>query len=108
MTTLRINRASLPRGGAVKIQHKGEAILLADVDGTVCAISSVCPHMGTDLAEGTIADGVVTCRGHGARFELRTGRNVGPAKILFVKMKVRDVRAYPVTISGDEVEIGLD
>ena len=99
---------ALQPGNLIKFEHNGEAILVANVDGTYCAIANSCPHAGGDLSRGVIEEGTVTCPQHGARFDLRTGRNVGGAKILLMKILVQDARRFPVTVTGDDVlvEVG--
>jgi hypothetical protein len=50
-----------------------------EVDGARCRFSTVCAHLGGPLDEAPVgADGVVTCPWHGHRFDVRTGRRVGP------------------------------
>jgi nitrite reductase/ring-hydroxylating ferredoxin subunit len=41
--------------------------------GAVHALDNRCPHMGFPLSRGTVADGIVTCHWHHARFDLRSG-----------------------------------
>lgn len=67
--------------GAMIPAHAGEAtVLLARVEGSICAVSAICSHAGGPLAEGELSDGVVTCPWHGSRFDLRTGEVLqGPA-----------------------------
>jgi 3-phenylpropionate/trans-cinnamate dioxygenase ferredoxin subunit len=109
MTAVKVNDAgSIAPGQGVKIETEIGPILVANVGGTLCAIANTCPHQGGDLSRGTIAEGIVTCPKHGSQFDLRTGRNVRGAKILFKTFVVEDARAYPVTAEGADlfVEIG--
>lgn len=49
-------------------------IALFKVDGSVYAISNICPHQKTHLMhEGLIENGKVICPVHGWEFELNTG-----------------------------------
>ena len=44
-----------------------------------CRFSTVCSHLGGPLDEADVdADGIITCPWHGHRFDVRTGRRVGP------------------------------
>jgi nitrite reductase/ring-hydroxylating ferredoxin subunit/uncharacterized membrane protein len=55
-------------------------LLVRDGD-RIHALDSVCSHMGGPLAEGTVADGCVTCPWHGSIFRLADGQIVrGPAR----------------------------
>jgi|GEM_PF-1165503 len=40
---------------------------------TVAAIGSLCPHQNASLHDAAISEGVVTCRLHGYRFDVKTG-----------------------------------
>ena len=95
-------------GSSRKFEVAGTTVLVANVDGTYAALANNCPHMKGDLSLGRIADGVVSCPRHGSKFDLRTGKNVGPAKVLFLKIPVKDARSYPVKIEGSELLVDLD
>ncbi len=90
-------------GNSRKFELDGVAILVANVDGTLHAIANNCPHSKGDLSRGVISEGIVSCPRHGSRFDLRTGKNVGPAKILFLKISVKDAQAFPLRVEGSEV-----
>lgn len=50
------------------------------VAGTLCAIADRCPHAGATLSAGESEGTVITCPGHGSRFDIRTGERLrGPA-----------------------------
>ena len=95
-------------GSMKKVICDGKEILLVNLGGSFYAISHKCTHMGGNLSEGTLQDGIVTCPRHGAKFDVKTGRAVGDAKIAFVKLKVRDTRCYPVKIEGNDLLIDID
>ncbi len=94
-------------GSAARVEAGGRAVLLANLDGKLYAISDTCSHMGGTLSKGSFADGVVTCPRHGSQFDVRTGRNVRAPKILFFKGKADDVPSYPVRVEGDDVLIDV-
>lgn len=48
-------------------------VLAGVLDGEVIATAGVCPHEDVGLAGGEVADGCLTCPGHGYVFDLRTG-----------------------------------
>lgn len=100
--------AELTIGGKKKVVVGGKDILLANVDGEYYAISDVCPHMGGSLSEGTLEGSIVTCPKHGAKFDVRTGKEVADAKLLFLKIKVKDDGNYPLKLEGTDILIDLD
>lgn len=75
----------------------GQTLLLIWADGEVHAIDNRCPHMGFPLHRGTVADGILTCHWHHARFDLRSGGT-------FDRF-ADDVRCYPVEVRDGYVWI---
>lgn len=68
-------------------------------DGTLRAVSAVCPHKGGPIADGTIDQSVVVCPLHQHSFELATGCSTTGA---------RPLRSYAVsTDSGGNIVLQL-
>ncbi len=66
------------------------------VAGGLYAIADRCPHAGAALSGGEVESGVVTCPGHGSRFDIRTGERVrGPADT--------DAEVFPLVRAGGQV-----
>ena len=99
--------ANLAPGTMKGVEVDGRKLLLANVDGTYYAIQRKCPHMGFDLCKGTLHDGQVTCRMHGATFDLRTGEAVEKAKLLFLKTLPKPAKTFPVKVEDRQVMIGV-
>ncbi len=56
------------------VVQTGRCPLLVVWDGArVVALDNRCPHLGFPLHRGTIADGILTCHWHHARFDLASG-----------------------------------
>jgi nitrite reductase (NADH) small subunit len=65
-------------------------------DGSLRALSAVCPHRGGPIADGQIDARVVLCPLHLNAFELDTGcSTTGEAPL----------RSYQVSVSGDQIFI---
>ncbi|WP_427129105.1 Rieske (2Fe-2S) protein [Pseudarthrobacter sp. S9] len=62
-------------------------------DGTLRALSAVCPHRGGPIADGTIDQRVVMCPLHQNAFELDTGCSTTGAEPL---------RSYEVRTDGEQ------
>lgn len=74
MQRIRLARlAELPPGSAQAILTDIGMVALFNVDGTVHAIDDLCPHVADSLAQGHLAGCIVTCPGHGWRFDVRSG-----------------------------------
>lgn len=89
------------------IVHNRE-ILLINFQNTYYAIADKCPHKGRSLCECELDKHNIICPGHGAIFDIRTGDAVQGAKILFVSVKVDDVKSYPVIIEGRDILVGVE
>jgi 3-phenylpropionate/trans-cinnamate dioxygenase ferredoxin subunit len=90
----------IPVGGRRIAFVDGKAIALFNVDGTVYALEDSCPHAGSSLAAGKLDGAIVTCRAHGLRFDVRTGRMPG----------VNGLCATPnaVTIVDGEIRVAIE
>jgi nitrite reductase/ring-hydroxylating ferredoxin subunit len=97
--------ATFGPSGMCRVVHDGQDILIANVDGAFYAIPDRCLHMKHSLSEGTLSDGIVTCPGHGAQFDVRTGETVHGAKIAFLQLKVNDTRTFQVKVEGGDILI---
>jgi cytochrome P450/nitrite reductase/ring-hydroxylating ferredoxin subunit len=53
-----------------------ELVVIRHAD-TIRIFEGRCPHQGTLLSEGSVKDGVLTCRGHGWRFDCASGCPLG-------------------------------
>jgi 3-phenylpropionate/trans-cinnamate dioxygenase ferredoxin subunit len=93
--------ADLPNGERMFIEIDGEPIVIFNIAGQLFAIGDVCSHDDGPLGDGEIeSDHEISCPRHGAHFDIRTGKALSlPA--------VEDIPAYPVRVTGTEIEIGL-
>ena len=91
--------AEIPEGSIKEVQVAGEAIALANVAGTVYAISNTCLHRGGPLGEGQLEGKVVTCPWHGWQFDVTTGKAVQDPNA--------GVGCYTVEVRGEEVFVSL-
>jgi nitrite reductase/ring-hydroxylating ferredoxin subunit len=65
----------------------------------VYAVDNRCPHMGFPLHRGSVADGILTCHWHHARFDLCTGGTFD--------QWADDLRRFPVEVRGDDVLVDV-
>jgi nitrite reductase/ring-hydroxylating ferredoxin subunit len=70
--------AELQEQGVRVASAGGHTIALFWVDGQVYAVDNRCPHMGFPMSRGTVADGILTCHWHHAKFELAGGCTFDP------------------------------
>jgi nitrite reductase/ring-hydroxylating ferredoxin subunit len=91
--------SELREAGRVVVALGGHTVcLLADGDA-VHAIDNRCPHMGFPLHRGTVADGILTCHWHHARFDLCSGGTFDQF--------ADDLQRFPVEFRGDDVYVDV-
>jgi nitrite reductase/ring-hydroxylating ferredoxin subunit len=101
-TAHRVPAASLTdlrAAGRLVVHLDGHTICLFAAGDEIHAVDNRCPHMGFPLHRGSVADGILTCHWHHARFDLCTGGTFD--------QWADDLRRFPVEIDGDEVYVDL-
>jgi nitrite reductase/ring-hydroxylating ferredoxin subunit len=56
----------------------GKDVMVCRVRGQLYALEDECSHASTTLSDGRLSGYVVTCALHGAQFDVRDGRHLGP------------------------------
>jgi nitrite reductase/ring-hydroxylating ferredoxin subunit/uncharacterized membrane protein len=70
-----LDEEELPQNGTRKVEVDGVGVLLSrSSGGEICAISSVCSHLGGPLEEGSREGDTVVCPWHGSRYDLCSGK----------------------------------
>src|SRR5215212_4374833 len=87
----------LREAGRLVVHVEGNALCLFADGDAVHAVDNRCPHMGFPLHRGTVADGILTCHWHHARFDLCSGGTFDQF--------ADDVRVFPVEVRGDDVYV---
>src|SRR3954469_862936 len=85
--------------GRIVVSLGGNTVCLIAADDRVYAVDNRCPHMGFPLHRGSVADGILTCHWHHARFDLCTGGTFD--------QWADELRRFPVEIDGDDVLVDL-
>jgi nitrite reductase/ring-hydroxylating ferredoxin subunit len=85
--------------GRLVVSLDGQTICLLSEAGDVYAVDNRCPHMGFPLLRGSVADGILTCHWHHARFDLCTGGTFD--------QWADELRRFPVEVDGDDVYVDL-
>jgi nitrite reductase/ring-hydroxylating ferredoxin subunit len=101
-TALRRRAASLEElreAGRLVVALDGHTICLLAENGEVFAVDNRCPHMGFPLHRGSVADGILTCHWHHARFDLCTGGTFD--------QWADELRRFPVEVDGDDIYVDL-
>lgn len=92
--------SDVPSGRAIVVEANGHRLALANVEGDLYAIDDVCTHDGGPLGEGQLYGHEIECPRHGARFDVRSGKNLTlPAPL--------PVESYRVVVEDDKVKVEL-
>jgi NADPH-dependent 2,4-dienoyl-CoA reductase/sulfur reductase-like enzyme/nitrite reductase/ring-hydroxylating ferredoxin subunit len=75
-------------------------ILLANVAGTIHALTGTCPHYGAPLAEGTLCGSRVRCPWHQGCFDVTTGDLLQPPPLA-------GLRRYDVRVEADQIFVSV-
>ncbi len=100
--------SELPAGKMKKVTLDGKDVLLVNVDDAFYAIDNKCTHLGGSLVEGTLEGNEVICPRHGSRFDVKTGKAVGKAKVAFIKVMPKDEKTYVVKVEGTDIMLQTD
>ena len=93
-------RDDCPVGELKGVSADGTDLVLANVDGTICALRDQCSHAEYPLSDGELDGRDVVCVHHGARFDACSGaRKTLPA--------VRAVKSYAVEIRDGAVYVDV-
>jgi len=90
----------LPSGRSRMVFVQGKVYALFNVGGEVYALDDACPHQGSSLGAGKFDGAIVTCRAHGMRFDVRTGRMPGVDGLC--------ATVCPVQVVDGQITIGID
>src|SRR5438876_7253246 len=91
--------SDLREAGRLVVHVDRHTICLFAVGDDVYAVDNRCPHMGFPLHRGSIADGILTCHWHHARFDLCSGGTFD--------QWADDLRSFPVELSDGAVLVDL-
>lgn len=61
------------------------------------AFKDACPHKGTPLSDGDLADGVLTCPVHLWEFDVASGDSINPCG--------EQLESFPIRCNGARIEI---
>lgn len=90
----------LKPGNPKFVREEGKAILLANVDGEIYALSSFCTHSRCYLHNGKLKGNVITCPCHFSEFDVTTGAVLGPPAKEPLPM-------YPVKVEGKDILVAI-
>ncbi len=73
-------------------------IAIYSVDGELYATDNICTHALAFLSDGTLEGGIIECPLHAGRFEVKTGKGLGPPIPC-------DLKTFCIRWNGDDVQV---
>ncbi len=92
--------ADLGPGKSVDKRILARRVAVFNDAGEIIAIEADCKHMKASLATGSVNNGIITCRWHGWKYDLRSGNCL---TVTGMKLK-----RYEVEIADGEVYVLID
>jgi 3-phenylpropionate/trans-cinnamate dioxygenase ferredoxin subunit len=90
----------IPVGGKYPAFVEDDEVLVIRTEAGVYALEDRCSHQDFPLAHGTLTNGRIKCKAHGAEFDLNTGKALcAPA--------FAPVRTYEVEVRDGEIYVKL-
>lgn len=103
-----VKAEAVAEGGLVGTTVGARSIVLSRVAGQLRAVDGICPHIGGELADGSVEEGRITCPLHGATFDLVSGAvRADPFGVAPPEGGVGPVSVIPVRLADGEVEVDL-
>ncbi len=82
------------------VMADGVSVVLANVDGKMCALEDRCSHEEFPLSDGELDGQDVICIYHGARFDACTGQRKALPAVL-------PVRSFPVEVRDGDIYVDV-
>ena len=90
--------ADVGEGEVLGVEIGDTSIALYNVDGEICATDNICTHAFALLSDGWLDGDCIECPLHAGRFNVRTGKALGPPVD-------EDIKVYPVRVVGNDVQV---
>ena len=94
------SKEAIAEGEITGVSVGDEQIALYNLDGEIYATSNICTHAFALLSDGWLDGDQIECPLHAGRFEVKTGKGLGPPIPC-------DIKTYPVRVTGDEVQVQI-
>ncbi|MDE2228795.1 MAG: non-heme iron oxygenase ferredoxin subunit [Alphaproteobacteria bacterium] len=94
-------RSAINPGDVLGVTLGEREIALYDLDGAIYATDNLCTHAFALLSQGWLDGEIIECPLHGGRFEVKTGKGLGPPIN-------DDLKTYPVRVVGEDIQVKLD
>ncbi len=101
MNTLICRLRDVVDGSALRVELSEVDVAVVRVGDEVFALEDVCSHAEFPLTDGEVDGVTIECALHGSRFDLRSGKPLGPPA-------TQPVRSFPVSVVDGDVYIDME
>jgi 3-phenylpropionate/trans-cinnamate dioxygenase ferredoxin subunit len=101
MSTRLCQLAEVADATALRVELAEIDVAVVRVGDEVFALEDVCSHAEFPLTDGEVDGTTIECALHGSRFDLRTGKPLGPPA-------TQPVRTFPVSVTNGDVYIDME
>jgi 3-phenylpropionate/trans-cinnamate dioxygenase ferredoxin subunit len=95
--------SEIPVGKTKMVKSRNTEVLIANVNGSFYAIANPCTHKGGRLSEGSLEGNIVTCPGHGSKFDVTTGKSIQGPKGRFFNAKTPNAATVALKVDGKDI-----
>jgi nitrite reductase/ring-hydroxylating ferredoxin subunit len=95
-----LSLAEIRQGSMQTRMLEGREIVICRTREGIFALDNICTHAHARMCEGRLRAMRLVCPLHGASFDVRDGRVLGPPAVV-------PLPSYPVRIVNDTIEISL-
>jgi naphthalene 1,2-dioxygenase system ferredoxin subunit len=92
------SRSAVGEGGITSAEIGGTGIAVYNVGGEFYATDNLCTHAFAMLSDGWLDGSEIECPLHAGRFDVKTGKGLGPPIDC-------DIKTYKTRIVGDDVQV---
>src|SRR5262249_38860921 len=94
------DRSSVGPDSVLGVKAGDLDVALYNIEGEIYATINVCTHAQALLSDGWLEGEVIECPLHGGRFEVKTGKGLGPPITC-------DLKTFPVRVEGDVIQVNV-
>ncbi len=95
-----LSLADIPQGSMRAVSLSGREIVICHTREGVYALDNICSHAHARMCEGRLRATRIVCPLHGASFDIRDGRVLGPPAVL-------PLPTFPVRVVDGIVEVAV-
>ena len=86
-------------GEMARLVVEGTAVLLINIEDAVFAYRDACPHRGTPLSAGSLAQAILTCATHHWQFDACSGAGINP--------EGASLEVFPVAVENGDIYVDV-